>query len=49
MGNFETYNEAFELLKKIKKDKLLKDAFIIGNFKGEKKYLSQLIKENIIE
>jgi tetratricopeptide (TPR) repeat protein len=49
MGSFETYNQALELLKKVKTTKELKDCFIIANYKGEKKYLSQLISEKILE
>ena len=49
MGNFETYNEALQLIQKIKNTKELKDCFIIANYKGEKKYLSQLVSEKIVE
>ncbi len=49
MGHFETYNEALALLKQIKKAEVLKDCFIIGNYKGEKKQLHQLLSEKIVE
>lgn len=49
MGHFATYNEALELLKKIKSTDVLKDCFIIANYKGNKKYLHELINEKILE
>lgn len=49
MGNYETYNDALELLTKIKDSGALKDSFILGYYKGEKKYLYQLLSEKIVE
>jgi tetratricopeptide (TPR) repeat protein len=49
MGHYETYNEALALTKKIKAAEVLKDCFIIANYKGKKKYLHELITEKIIE
>lgn len=49
MGNYATFNEAEALLKKIKATGVLTDAFIVGYYKGKKKYLHQLIDEKIIE
>lgn len=48
MGHFDTFNEADILLKKIKETGVLKDAFIIANYKGERKYLHELLNENIL-
>jgi hypothetical protein len=49
MGNYQTYNEAQQLLDKIKASGVLKGAFIIANYKGERKLLHQLLSEKIIE
>jgi hypothetical protein len=49
MGHYATYNEALELLKKIKSTDVLRDCFIIANYKGKKKYLHELINEKILE
>ncbi len=47
MGNYETYQDAFELLKKVQKNNL-KEAFIISFYKGEKKFLNQLESDKIL-
>jgi hypothetical protein len=48
MGNFETFNEAQALLEKVQQNNL-KDAFIYAMYKGEKKFLHQLLEEKIIK
>ncbi|MDP1802142.1 MAG: hypothetical protein Q8L81_12365 [Bacteroidota bacterium] len=48
MGNFETYNEAQALLEKVLVNNL-KDAFIYSIYKGEKKFLHQLLEEKIVK
>lgn len=48
MGNFDTFNEAQDLLEKVLKNNL-KDAFIYTVYKGEKKFLHQLLEEKIIK
>lgn len=48
MGGFATYNEAKNLLEKIRRDSL-KDAFIIAVYKGEKKMMLQLVQESILK
>ncbi|MBS1650774.1 MAG: PD40 domain-containing protein [Bacteroidetes bacterium] len=48
MGAYKTYNEAFELLKKVNTSNNVTDAFIISEYKGKKKFLYQLINEKII-
>lgn len=47
MGNFETFNQANDLLKKIRVN-TNSDAFIIATYNGQKKYLQQLIEEKIL-
>lgn len=47
MGNFETFNQANELLKKLRLN-TNSDAFIIATYNGQKKYLQQLIEEKIL-
>jgi hypothetical protein len=49
MGHYATYNEAEDLLKKIKTTGVLQDAFIIADYKGKKKYLHELLLEKILE
>jgi len=49
MGNYMTFNEAQELIEKIKKTEVLKGAFIVAFYKEERKYIHQLISEKIIE
>ncbi|MBL7912994.1 MAG: PD40 domain-containing protein [Bacteroidia bacterium] len=48
MGNFETFNEAQALLEKVLVNNL-KDAFIYSVYKGEKKFLHQLLEEKIVK
>jgi hypothetical protein len=48
MGNYETFNEAQALLEKVQKNNL-KDAFIYTMYKGEKKFLHQLLEEKIVK
>jgi tetratricopeptide (TPR) repeat protein len=48
IGSFKTYNEAFELLKEVQKNKV-PDAFITAVYRGERKLLYQLAGENIIK
>ncbi len=48
MGNYETYNEAQELLEKVQKNNL-KDSFIYAIYNGQKKFLHQLLEEKIIK
>ncbi len=47
MGNYTTYNEAVQLLNRVHEHKV-KDAFVIAIYKGQKKYLHQLVAEKII-
>ena len=47
MGNFETFNEAQQLLEKVQSHNL-RDAFIYSVYKGEKKFLHQLLQEKIV-
>lgn len=49
MGHYATYNEALQLLSKIKNASTLKDSFIIAIYKDERKYLPQLVNEKIID
>lgn len=49
MGNYPTYNDALDLLTRIKKTDVLKDAFIIAFYNDQRKYLHELITEKIIE
>jgi hypothetical protein len=48
MGSFATYNEAFELLKKVQNSKI-PDAFITATYNGERKLLYQLVDEKIMQ
>jgi hypothetical protein len=48
MGNYETYNEAYELLGRLKETKA-KDAFIIAVYKGKRLYLNELIEKEILK
>jgi hypothetical protein len=48
MGNFDTFNEAQALLEKVQENNL-KDAFIYAIYKGEKKFLHQLLEEKIVK
>jgi hypothetical protein len=48
MGNFETYNDALSLLAEVKK-RNLKEAFIVAYYKDERKSLSQLVDEKVIQ
>lgn len=48
MGNFDTFNEAQALLEKVQGNNL-KDAFIYAIYKGEKKFLHQLLEEKIVK
>ncbi|MEO6303166.1 MAG: hypothetical protein ABIP51_08335, partial [Bacteroidia bacterium] len=48
MGNYETYDEAQELLEKVQQHNL-KDSFIYTIYNGEKKFLHQLLEEKIIK
>lgn len=47
IGNYHTYSEASNMLKKVQ-DCDLKEAFIIAYYNGERKLLSQLITEKIL-
>lgn len=47
MGDFDTYAEAQELLKKVHSQNI-RDAFIIAYYKGEKKLITDLVKEEIV-
>lgn len=47
MGNYETYDQAMVLLDRLQQNKF-QDAFIIATYRGEKKYLQQLIDEKIV-
>lgn len=49
MGHFATYNEALELLKKIKATGVLGDSFIVAVYKDQRKYLPELVKEKILD
>jgi hypothetical protein len=49
MGHYATYNEAEALLKKIKETGVLKDAFIIADYRGKRKFLHELINEKILQ
>ncbi|MBA3665264.1 MAG: PD40 domain-containing protein [Bacteroidetes bacterium] len=49
MGHYQTYNEAEELLKKIKNAHVLKDAFIIAVYKGKRKYLHELVNGKVFD
>lgn len=48
MGNYESYNEAYELLGQLKETKA-KDAFIIAVYKGKRMYLNELITSGLLE
>ncbi len=48
MGNYETFNEAQELLEKVLQNNI-KDAFIYAVYNGEKKFLHQLLEEKIVK
>ena len=47
MGDFMTYNEAYQLLQQVQEG-VFKDAFITADYKGERKLLSQLVAEHLI-
>ncbi len=46
MGNYDTYNQARELLKSVQKHNI-KEAFIISFYKGERKFLYQLETDKV--
>lgn len=48
MGNYATYNEAYELLGKLKETKA-KDAFIIAVYNGKRLYLNELIESGLMK
>jgi hypothetical protein len=48
MGNYDTYNGAYELLGKLKETKA-KDAFIIAIYNGKRMYLNELITSGLLE
>lgn len=48
MGNYASYNEAHVLLKSLLANGLM-DAFVVAIYKGERKTLSRLIEEKILE
>ncbi|MBL7933183.1 MAG: PD40 domain-containing protein, partial [Bacteroidia bacterium] len=47
IGSYRTYNEAFDLLKRVQENKIA-DAFITATYKGERKLLYQLVEEKIM-
>jgi hypothetical protein len=49
MGNYATYNDALELLSRIQKTGVLKDAFVVAYYNDERKFLPQLISEKILD
>ncbi|MBK9284846.1 MAG: PD40 domain-containing protein [Sphingobacteriaceae bacterium] len=49
MGNYQSYNDALELLNKLITANVLKDSFIIAEYKGQRLYLNELLSKNIIE
>ncbi len=48
MGNYETYNQAYELLGRLKETKA-KDAFIIAIHKGKRMYLNELLTSGLFD
>jgi tetratricopeptide (TPR) repeat protein len=48
MGDFDTYNAAYQLLQEVQKG-AFKDAFITAEYNGERKLLSQLVEEKILQ
>lgn len=48
MGNYATYNEAAELLQKLK-EAGIKDAFIISVHKGKRLYLNELLESGVFK
>lgn len=48
MGNYATYNEAYELLGRLKETKA-KDAFIIAVYNGKRLYLNELIESGLLK
>lgn len=48
MGNYASFNEANDLMLKLKETKV-KDAFIIAVYKGKRLYLNELIEQGIIK
>jgi tetratricopeptide (TPR) repeat protein len=48
MGSFDTYNQAFALLRNLQKSNI-KDAFITAVFEGERRLLSDLVQSKIIK
>ena len=48
MGNYQTYNEAYELLGRLKETKA-KDAFIIAVHNGKRLYLNELIESGLLK
>lgn len=49
MGHYTTFGEAQKLLDKIRAAGVLKDSFIYAEYKGERKFLSDLISEGILD
>ncbi len=47
IGSYKTYNEAYDLLKRVQ-DAKITDAFITATYKGERKLLYQLVDEKIM-
>lgn len=47
IGSYRTYNEAYDLLKRVQENKI-GDAFITATYKGERKLLYQLVEEKIM-
>ncbi len=48
MGNYATYNEAYELLGRLKETKA-KDAFILAVYNGKRLYLNELIESGLLK
>ena len=48
MGNYNTFNEAQELLERVQVNNL-KDAFIYAIYNGEKKFLHELLEQKIVK
>jgi len=48
MGNFASFDEANQLLSKLKETKI-KDAFVIAVYKGKRYYLNELIESGILK
>ncbi len=48
MGNYATYDEAYQLQMQLKETKV-KDAFIIAIYNGKRMYLSELIESGVVK